>query len=80
MFLLNGVLSAHLGAWANHPQANELRKALYVDDIIFGATTVDEAEKKKEVLDDILNGATFQPHKWAFNCLEQTNCVPDNGQ
>ena len=68
-FLLNGVLCAYLDHWAkSHPhEAEELRKSLYVDDIITGGTTVAEVQQKKDNVLKILHDGQFKPHIWASN-------------
>ena len=42
----------------------ELRKNLYVDDLLSGGTTVAEAQEKKRKMTDVLSDATFKLHKW----------------
>ena len=63
------MLCAHLDHWAkSHPhEAEELRKSLYVDDIITGGTTVTEVQQKKDSVIEILQDSHFKPHKWASN-------------
>ena len=63
------MLCAHLDHWAkSHPhEAEELRKSLYVDDIITGGTTVTEVQQKKDSVIEILQDGHFKPHKWASN-------------
>ncbi|XP_046863157.1 uncharacterized protein LOC124456893 [Xenia sp. Carnegie-2017] len=71
-FLLGGVLETHLDHWKSKaPNAVEaLRRCLYVDDIISGGCTVDEARKRKLEAIDIVDDATFILHKWASNAKE----------
>ena len=49
-FLLGGVLAAHLKQWeSERPEdVQELKRSLYVDDIISGGETVQQAGKRKE--------------------------------
>ena len=71
-FLLNGVLAAHLDAWEERcpDVVAELRKSLYVDDLLTGGQTVTQARQTKEVAREILGDATFQLHKWNSNVNE----------
>lgn len=60
--MLGGVIEHHLNSWESHkPQAVvELRKSLYVDDLLSGGTTVEQAV-------EIFEDATFSLHKWHSN-------------
>ena len=71
-FLLGGVLEAHLDHWTNKAPAavDALKRSLYVDDIISGGNTVEEARQRKSEATDILGDATFSLHKWASNVNE----------
>lgn len=71
-FLLGGVLEAHLDQWEKiaPKAAAELRKSLYVDDIITGGNTIQEAKQRKTEAIEILGDATFSLHKWASNAKE----------
>ena len=62
-FLLSGVMEHHLDTWEAHEPhvVAELRKSLYVDDLISGGTTVEQA---KEQAFEIIEDATFTLHKW----------------
>ena len=68
-FLLNGVLEAHLDAWEERQPdvVAELRKSLYVDDVISGNQTVEQAQRTKQVAIEIMSDATFELHKWNSN-------------
>ena len=68
-FLLNGVLEAHLDAWEERQPdvVAELRKSLYVDDVISGNQTVEQAQRTKQVATEIMSDATFELHKWNSN-------------
>ncbi len=70
-FLL-GVLEAHFDYWTNKAPAavDALKRSLYVDDIISGGNTVEEARQRKSEATDILGDATFSLHKWASNLSE----------
>ena len=71
-FLLNGVLDAHLDEWEKRwPEVvAELRKGLYVDDLLTGGQMTERARHNKERAREILNDATFQLHKWNSNAPE----------
>ena len=49
-FLLNGVLEAHLDTWEERlpDVVPDLRKGLYVDDLLTGGVTIKEAQRKKQ--------------------------------
>ena len=68
-FLLGGVLGEHLKAWeAKYPElVDEVRKGLYVDDLMTGGATVDEVKEKKTESTEIFEDATFRLHKWHSN-------------
>lgn len=65
-FLLAGVLEAHLDAWeAREPEmVAELRRALYVDDLLTGGRNGTQAKQRKE---KAMGDATFELHKWNSN-------------
>ncbi len=65
-FLLGGVIDQHLELWQQRePEiVAELRKNLYVDDLLTGGITVAEAQEKKTKMTDVLSDATFKLHKW----------------
>ncbi|XP_078345136.1 uncharacterized protein LOC144667518 [Oculina patagonica] len=68
-FLLGGVITYHLETWeAREPHAvAELRKSLYVDDLISGGVTVEKARELKQQAIEIFEDATFTLHKWQSN-------------
>ena len=68
-FLLGGVLAAHLDKWEErrHKDVEEIRRSLYVDDLLSGGETVEQASQRKEAATAILEDATFKLHKWASN-------------
>ena len=61
-FLLNGVLEAHLDLWEEErPEAvAELRRSMYVEDLVSGGHTVQQAQRNKEQSTEILQDATFE--------------------
>ena len=65
-FLLGGVIDQHLELWQQRePEiVAELRKNLYVDDLLTGGITVAEAQEKKTKMTNVLSDATFKLHKW----------------
>ncbi len=64
-FLLNGVLSVHLKSWETRcPElVEEIRKNLYVDDLMAGGATITEVKEKKNQASEIFEDATFRLHK-----------------
>ena len=74
-FLLNGVLGAHLDAWEERRPdiVAELRDGLYVDDLLTGGNTVDQASAIKQGAIEVLGDATFELHKWASNVPQLEN-------
>ncbi len=68
-FLLGGVIKQHLEHWRDKdPETvREIEKSLYVDDLISGATTKDDAKQLKVKTTEIFEDAVFQLHKWHSN-------------
>ena len=68
-FLLGGVIEHHLSTWEDRrpEEVSELRKSMYVDDLVSGGKTVEEAKKLKTNATEIFNDATFTLHKWHSN-------------
>ena len=68
-FLLGGVIKQHLEHWRDKdPETvREIEKSLYVDDLISGATTKDDAKQLKVKATEIFEDAVFQLHKWHSN-------------
>ena len=68
-FLLGGVIEAHLDAWEERePEiVAELRRSLYVDDLLTGGQTTSHAQQRKEKAVQIFSDATIQLHKWHSN-------------
>jgi len=71
-FLLNGVLQQHLNSMEpEYPASvNEIKRSLYVDDLISGAPTVEGAKQLKNEAVKIFNDATFTMHMWGSNVEE----------
>lgn len=79
-FLLGGVIEAHLDALEERePEiVAELRRSLYVDDLLTGGQTTSHAQQRKEKAVQIFSDATFQLHKWYSNVKqleEDTNLI-----
>ena len=79
-FLLGGVIEAHLDAWEERePEiVAELRRSLYVDDLLTGGRNTSQAQQRKEKAVQIFSDATFQLHKWHSNVKqleEDTNLI-----
>ena len=68
-FLLGGVIEAHLDAWEEwEPEiVAELRRSLYVDDLLTGGRNTSQAQQRKDKAVQIFSDATFQLHKWHSN-------------
>ena len=68
-FLLGGVIEAHLDAWEERePEiVAELRRSLYVDDLLTGGQSTSQTQERKEKAVGIFSDATFQLHKWHSN-------------
>ena len=71
-FLLGGVIEHHLESWEGRKPAEvkELRKSMYVDDLISGKPTITEAKEFKQGASEIFRDATFTLHKWHSNAPE----------
>ena len=69
-FLLGGVIKQHLEVWrSKSPETvREIEKSLlYVDDLISGATTINDAKLLKVEATEIFEDAALQLHKWHSN-------------
>ena len=68
-FLLAGVLEAHLDAWEKQePEIMaELRRALYVDELLTGGRDYTQAKERREKAVKILKDSTFELHNWNSN-------------
>ena len=71
-FLLGGVIEQHLQSWESKlPEAvAALRKSLYVDDLLNGGQTAEEARKRKSTAIEVFSDAKFVLHKWNSNVAE----------
>lgn len=71
-FLLNGVIQQHLETLeARYPKSiQEIRKSLYVDDLISGAPTTEESKELKRDAIEIFDDVKFKLHKWHSNVSE----------
>lgn len=71
-FLLAGVIEHHLESWKEkYPETvAEIRKSLYVDDLLTGGQTVALAQQHKERATEIFEDAKFKLHKWNSNDSE----------
>ena len=71
-FLLGGVIEQHLKVWEERESelVAQIRKSLYVDDVITGAPTVQQTQKQKEKATKIFSDAQFTLHKWKLNAAE----------
>ena len=71
-FLLAGMIEQHLSSWEErYPDiVAELRKSLYVDDLLSGGQTIAEAADRKERVVKVFEDATFKLHKWNSNSSE----------
>ena len=83
-FLLGGVIESHLDTWSlKQPEiVGEIKKNLYVDDLISGGTTVSKAREMKNAATEIFADAAFELHKWHSNVaeLESTESDPTADQ
>ena len=78
-FLLGGVLESHLTNWESRKPETvaEVRKCLYVDDLVSGGATLEEANELKKNSIEIFEDASFTLHKWHSNAavLEDPTCI-----
>ena len=79
-FLLAGVIEQHLSSSEEKcpDTVGELRRSLYVDDLLTGSQTIERAQQCKERAMEIFEDATFRLHKWNSNVkeLEMNNDPP----
>ena len=68
-FLLGGTLHQHLESMeGRYPsEVEEIKKSLYVDDVITGGETTDKVRKLKETAVAVFGEAKFELHKWHSN-------------
>ena len=78
-FLLGGVLEYHLQSWEDRkPDAvTEIKKSLYVDDLISGSTTIEKAKQLRDGAIEIFEDAKFTLHKWNSN---EDEIQPNQGE
>ena len=71
-FLLGGVIECHLETWKTRmPElVAKLRRSLYVDDLISGKPTAEEARQLKQGAIEVFADAKFKLHKWHSNVAE----------
>lgn len=71
-FLLEGMIECHFDSWESRmPEiVAELRRSLYVDDLISGKPTVKEARQLKQGAIEVFEDAKFTLHKWHSNAAE----------
>ena len=71
-FLLGGVIEQHLQSWESKlPEVvAALRKSLYVNDLLNGRQTAEEARKRKSTAIEVFGDAKFVLHKWNSNVAE----------
>ena len=71
-FLLGGVVQQHLESCRNEykEMVEEIERSLYVDDLISGGPTVEDAQQVKLVSTEIFSRASFEMHKWHSNAVE----------
>ena len=79
-FLLGGVIDQHLTCWEiRKPEViAELRKSLYVDDLVSGKPTVQQVKVLKDGAVEIFKDATMTLHKWHSNERELEDTVIDS--
>ena len=78
-FLLGGVIEQHLDTWSHkQPEiVREIKKNLYVDDLISGGATVSKVREKKNAATEIFADAAFELHKWHSNVVELESTETD---
>ena len=70
--MLGGVIQHHLNTCrpTNPDRVAEIERELYVDDLISGGGTIQEAKQKKATVTEMFRQATFHLHKWYSNVTE----------
>ena len=68
LFLLGGVIEAHLGSWEKQePEVVEkIRPELYVDDLISGSTSVCKAQELTKKSNSYLSRCLLHPTRMTF--------------
>ena len=74
-FLLNAVLRHHLSLFPGNPVAEELKECIYVDNVLTGADTEEEAEVKFQEATNILGKAGLHLKKWDSNSNRVINLL-----
>ena len=71
-FLLGGTIEQHLAGYGNQAKEliEEIRRSLYVDDLISGGYNSDEVRNFKTKATEIFREAGFELHKWHSNDKE----------
>ena len=69
-FLLGGVIEQHLWETRATEVVAEIRKSMYVDDLISGKTTVKGTQQLKKEATEVFQDAYFALHKWHSNFAE----------
>ena len=81
-FLLGGVIEQHLETWESRmPEiVCELKRCMYVDDLLSRAQTVEQAKERKLKSIEIFDDARFKLHKWSSNVasLEDGGAVDES--
>ena len=67
------MIKAHLDAWEERePEiVAELRRSLYVDDLLTGGQNTIQVQQRKEKAVELFSDAMFQLHKWHSNIKEE---------
>ena len=67
--MLGGVNEQHLDTWSpKQPEiVHDIKKNMYVDDLISGGATVPKAREMKDAATEIFADASYQLRKWHSN-------------
>ena len=70
--MLAGIIDQHLDTWSDkHPKVvAEIKKNLYVDDLISGGISTAKARENKITAKEIFADTVFELHKWHSNVPE----------
>ena len=79
-FILNAVLRIHFDTFLQHsPYLDRIKSSFYVDDMVCGCDTEEQAIEIATIVNDCLANASFQCHKWQSNSLEvKRNLISKN--